>query len=464
MKCGKGKDYKLIAISQVYNKRGIFNRMLILLLILIAILMLTVYKLSGRDLLSPTMWLLIGWFFSVLFAVTKISDWGDISGKTVTVIIIGLLAFIFGGIIGKYTKIRRPTQSKHNGLDQNRDMAIICSPVFLLFSIIVLLYTIYVDYRFVVRAAIYGGFTGGANLLSYARDSMLNDITMPYSIYIPIALSQACAYIIAHSVISDVIHYKERKGGKNYWVIKAICVLLFGVIAFLSTGRTMIMYFLLFILSDVCIQLTLVYGHSRRNNRKIIKYGLLAIAAILGFFIIVDIYFRASRYGIARNPIDQVIKYTSSSLYAFDIYLESPTKASETGYETLYNVYSILRRIGFDYEKTSNTLPFASFSNITTNVYTALRRYIHDFGYGGMIFIQILMGFVYEFAYKKIMRNASYSFNVILYCTFIFAPVFNCIEERFLINVLSLRSLMIVVFMYVIIHLINRLSIGRNGI
>ena len=95
---------------------------------------------------------------------------------------------------------------------------------------------------------------------------------------------------------------------------------------------------------------------------------------------------------------------------------------------------------------------------------TIHRRYIHDFGYAGMIIIQILMGYIYEYAYKKIIRKTSNSFNIILYCTFIFAPVFNCIEERFLINVLSLRSLMIVVFMYIIIHLVNRLSIRQNSI
>jgi oligosaccharide repeat unit polymerase len=427
-------------------------------------LLVVVYFFSGKDLLAPTIWLLIGWFFSVLFATTKLSEWGDISGKTVIVVFIGLISFIIGGIIGKHTKAGKSLSSKEIEINYKQDMGIVCKPVFLVFSIMILIYTVYVDYRFVLNAAIYGGYSGGANLLSYARDSMLNDITMPYSIYIPIALSQACAYIIAHSLIYDVINLKDKKTKGNYWIIKSICVLLFVIIAILSTGRTMIMYFLLFILSDACIQLTLVNGRSRKNNRRIVKYGLIAIVAILGSFVAIDIYFRASKYGVERNPIDQVIKYTSSSLYAFDVYLQSPTKASETGYETLYNVFSILRRIGLDYEKTGNTLPFVSFSNITTNVYTALRRYIHDFGYGGMIIIQLFMGFIYEYAYKRIMRNTSTSFAVIIYCSFVFAPVFNCIEERFLINVLSLRSLMIVAFVYVIIHLINRFSIGEKSI
>ncbi len=436
--------------------------MLVLLFILLVVLSYTVYKLFGNDLLAPTVWLLIGWDFSVLFALTKIPDWGNISGKTLLVVLLGVFSFIFGGAIGQNYRIKWRQDSSLEAKTV-KSQRLICSPVFLILSVVFLLYTVYVDYRFVMSAAIYGGFSGGTNLLTYARSSMLTDITMPYSIYIPIALSQACAYVITHSIITDLINFNEERERNNHWFIKVICIILFSIISFLSTGRTMIMYYLLFILADICIQLTLVYGRSRRRNKAIIKYGIIVVSVILGLFVFVDIFYRASKYGIERNPIDQVIKYTSSSLYAFDIYLKSPSKATDTGYETLYNVYSILRRIGFDYEKTSNTLPFASFSNVRTNVYTALRRYIHDYGYVGLIIIQIVMGIIYESAYKKIKFGNASTLSIIIYCTFIFAPVFNCIEERFIINVLSLRSLMLVVFMYVIYNFLNRFSLSHRN-
>ena len=432
--------------------------MLVFLFVLLVVLTYTVYKVFGDDLLTPTVWFLIGWDFSVLFALTKLPEWGDISGKSVFIVLLGAVSFILGGIVGQNFKIYKRRKISHEVIREVSNSRLICSPVFLFISLFILLYTVYVDYRFVLSAALYGGYSGGSNLLTFARSSMLTDVTMPYSIYIPIALSQACAYVITHSIITDLISSAEERKRKNYWLLKAICIFLFSIIAFLSTGRTMIMYFLLFILADVCIQLTLVYGRSRRINKSIIKYGLLTVSVILVLFVLVDVYFRASKYGIERNPLDQIIKYTSSSLYAFDLYLKKPTSAADTGYETLYNVYSILRRLGFNYEKTSNTLPFANFSNVSTNVYTALRRYIHDFGYVGMVIIQFLIGIIYESAYKKIKYGNASSFFVILYCTFIFAPVFNCIEERFIINVLSLRSLMIVAFIYSILHFVNRFS------
>ena len=420
--------------------------MLILLFAILIFLTCLVYKLYNNDLLTPAIWLLLGWDLSVALAFVKFQTWGDISEKTVVVILIGIVSYLMGSFLGHFITIKdkKTTCCFSEGVYLNLQ--------FLVLSLAVMLYTLYVDYDFVKDAAFLGGFIGGDNFLSYARDSMLTEVKMPYSIYIPIALSQALAYFITHSLIDQLIN----KRNNQYILIKLLCIVAFLLISLLSTGRTMFMHYLLFVLADASILLTMKYGRSQKINNRIIKYGVGSVVTIGFFFVIVEMFFRASKYGIERNMIDQIVIYSSSGIYALNNFLNFPTSPVDNGYETMYNIFSVIKRLGFEVDMGDHALAFTTFAGVKTNVYTALRRYIHDFGYGGMVAIQFAMGMIYQFFYKEIISNKSNLLLYMMYCSFIFAPVFNSVEERFIVNVLSLRSGMIFVFTIVLIKIATR--------
>lgn len=429
--------------------------MIFILFTVLVILTIIVYLYYKRDLLTPSIWLLFGYDASVLIALTQYNNWGDITGKTVIVISVGIIAFLFGGCFGNKVSMnfKRRVHSPYL-------ISEICfSQLSLIISLIFLLIVTYLDFKYITNLALSYGYTGGTNIMTYARNSLEVGERIPYSLYIPIVIAQMLSYLITFDVIKGFIF-----GGvsRRHRVLKFLCVFVFLIIAILSSGRTMLMYYILYILFVACVMLNVKNDWSTENNRKIIKYGLISFVLILIAFTLIDTYLRSSIYGTQRTVWGQITKYTSSSVYALSNYLSNPTRSSNDNYETLYNLFSVLNRFGFKYEIGHNYLDGTTFANVTTNVYTALRRYIHDFGYLGMIFIQFFVGFFYQYTYKQIRRGSISLFGFIVYGTFIYAPVFNCIEERVLINVLSLQSLMFVVVLHIFIRLLGRKDVVEH--
>jgi len=420
------------------------NIFILFLLLLLATTV--VYHLYGKDLLTPSIWFLLGYDMSIGIALTKYVQWGDISTKTVIVIIIGVLSFLFGGLSSNNIASKKLPQT--NVFGNVRLKYNVCMLTFLL---IFMSLTAYMNYKFVITLADCGGFISGeSNILTYARAEMESGEKMPYYIYIPIIFTQVIAYLISHNIAYKIIN-KQLVG--RIFLLELLCILVFCLICVLSTGRTMFMHYLLFLLADICILAKFTNNWSTKSNGQIIKYGIIVVFLILAFFWGIDLNFRASRYGTERQLWDQISKYTSSSIYALNTYLQLSVYTKEDKFETLYNIASVLNKLGFDMKSDNIALPFTYFYNDTTNVYTALRRYIHDFNYFGMILIQFFVGFFYQIVYKKIKDSNASLFTFIMYCTFIYAPVFNCIEERVLINVLSLRSAVAFCLTYIFIKL-----------
>lgn len=411
---------------------------------------LFVYQYYGKDLLTPTIWLLFGYLISILFAITKFAEWGDLSLKVICVILLGVTSFIVGGFFANHVLVGKQFNMRNSYIVTNLKF----NRISLFISLMFMLFTAYLNYNYVSRLAYSSGFTGGTNFMTYARNSLADGESMPYSIYIPIILSQMLAYLITYDFIRNIVYKNPNE--KNYKLLKILCMAVFTLITILSSGRTMLMYYILFILFDVSVSLSVKGQWTKKYNRKIIKYGLISIITIFVAFTLIDVFLRSSQYGTQRNFADQIIKYTSSSLYALDNYIHNRTNAANGNYETMYNIYSLLNRFGFNFKIGVNYLEATNFANVSTNVYTALRRYIHDYGYFGMIIIQFIVGFFYQLVYKKIKKGCASLLTYIMYGTFIYAPVFNCIEERVMINVLSLRSVLMFIFTFVLIKLLRK--------
>lgn len=117
-----------------------------------------------------------------------------------------------------------------------------------------------------------------------------------------------------------------------------------------------------------------------------------------------------------RSPFEIISHYGGLSLPALSVYLESTFLESPyIGTNTLFEVYRKLIFFGMDPTKLPEDmfhfLPFTMFSGIDTNVYTAMRRYIQDYGFFCMYLIMIFLGMIYTALYNYVRiytRNIIY--------------------------------------------------------
>lgn len=429
--------------------------MIFVLFLLLLFMTWIIYLANQRDLISPSVWLLIGYDVSVLFAIPNFSTWGDISLKTFFVILLAIIMFILGNQFSRHISLEGK-----NSTSMYIDNGLSFGSVVLLIFLAFLVFVAFIDFRYISRLAYIGGFTsGGSNFMTYARYAAQSEGAMPYSIYIPIAIAQVIAYLVSYNLIVDVLDRQKRSNK----ALEICCIIVYLAITVLSSGRTMLLNYIIFLLAITCISLQLRHGWTSYYNGKIVKYGILAIAIIIVAFWLIDFFLRASMYGTQRTLWNQLSTYTSSGIYALNHFLENPSYASTTGhYETLINIYSVLNRVGFHFEIGSNALEGYRFANVNTNIYTALRRYIHDFGYIGMTLLMFIQGALYGYAYNVIKNGFSTKFGRIMYCTLIYAVVFNCIEERFLLNVVSLRTVIITIATYVLMKMFRNADIASE--
>lgn len=414
--------------------------MIFLLGFFLIILTIYIYYTFNRDLLSPSLWLLLCYDLCVFISFTQFNVWGDIEFKTLFIVLLGLIAFIMG------SKLSNKVICKRNAKKPLYRTRLNISTLFIWTCFLFFIIVTYFNYKYTSGLAISHGFSSGYNFLTYARNAMADE-TMGYPLYVSIVAAQVIIYIILFDVLTNYIN-KDRIKDK---FPKICCLCLYIVICLLSTGRTMLMNLIVYVLLAFCILLNEKNNWSNQNNGKIIKYGLIAIFILLASFWIIDYTLRASMYGTERKMWDQIAKYCSSSIYAFDVYLKKPSYAYDGNFETLQNLFSLLNKFGANFKIVANSLETVIFSNVSTNVYTAMRRYIHDFGYMGMFFMQFLQGYIFQSGYKLIKNGKSSFFSFLIFCTFSYTYVFNCIEERFLVNVLSLRSLIIIFVAYFVI-------------
>lgn len=419
--------------------------MLYILMFSVIIIMLLAYITSSKELLSPTIILSSGYLISSFIAILNINDWGDVSYYTYFVILMAIVSFYIGELIGSEILIKTNIITKINKTPDKKVKFIITRKQVFIVSTF-MLYIAYLYYRYTYNLSLIGGNPGGLlNMLSYARLVNVDNenferigFVLKYGHY----FSRAYTYYIIYCIIHN--HFTFY--GKKTPIFQFIPVILYIVQAILTTGRTQIMYLVIYIFMLMVINLKIRSNWSNINDFKIIKRGIIAVLIILSSFWIIDISLRGSIYGNTRGIFSTFSKYISSSLIALDNFLNNPIRDDYFGKETLYNFYSLLNRVGLNFEVYSSPLEFTTFSGVSTNIYTALRRYIHDFGIVGMVIIQFTLGSVYSYSFKSIKYRKRIGKGLIFYCMMIYPVFFSFIEERFFTNILSLPTLTIVIF------------------
>lgn len=409
------------------------------LVILLSCIILAIYNFEIEN---PAFLMIIGWDISIMIAMTQYKNWGDITERTIFIIILGITGFFLGGLMSKGNTL----------FPKEREIGeIVFTKGFIVFALLFYVIYAFLNYRYIQNAAYDSGYSSGENnMLSYVRKNVSEESKMPYYLYISGIVFQAFSYLISYEIIYNFLFKKKI----SFLILKIFATGITLFVFVMSTGRTLLINYILFVFCSTAIVLKKIKAHNAKKILAVFSVSTMIILLVL--FVIIDVFFRSSIYGNERNIEDQIALYTSSSVYALDSYIKQGRNDSNDNSETLYSFYSLLRRAGFDTDMKENdiALGFEYFGNVKTNIYTSFKRYLHDYGILGLLFIQVLLGYFYNAYFYHVISNNSSHFLSIIYCAIIYAPTFSSIEERFFINVLSLRSILLYFCIYILLILV----------
>lgn len=416
--------------------------MIFFLLILLIMLLFFTAIFNDFDLMSPDMWVVSGYVVAVVGSALNYKIWGDISSITVLVVIITIICFLAGSAFGKHLRLRPRKQENpiYPICEANRHL----SKPFVVIMNVVMIITAIFYLRYMYENSILGGNTGGwKHMFSYARLALSGDnfLQMGFGLSLLIKLCFGFAYVQTYIVIQDSIY----RGWKSIRFCDVISILLYFIHAILSGGRTKMLYYVVFITTVAIILYRNKNNWNKSSRRAGLKYIFLGVVFGLSFFWLIDNTVRGSVYGSTFTMWDQFSKYISSPINALNVYLKDPTRIksfAET--ETLLPLISILNKMGANIPFSNNALEFVNFGETTTvmtNIYTASRRYIHDYGYIGLIMIMYFQGVIYRSCYETIKSRRIQGLKLLFYGVLVYPVAFYFIEERFLNDLFTLTMI-----------------------
>lgn len=217
-----------------------------------------------------------------------------------------------------------------------------------------------------------------------------------------------------------------------------------------------------------CIIAFFVIKQGTLWSRK--KDKLIAITSLISLFAFL-ILFRLLGYrtevSVGKDPWENIVKYTSSSIVGLDQYLNGLMNGEVSqlfGERTLRNVYNILREWGFDISFISPFEGFFPYAKDVSNIYTGFKAYIQDYGYFGaglsmFLWGAIVTGLLCRLKHKKV------SFIGTAFLGMIFYPVIMLSISDVTATVLGISSIYAFVYLAlleIVAHLFTIKNFGYN--
>lgn len=357
----------------------------------------------------------------LFFTILSLKKWGvEFKVISIFVILLTLISFIFGQYIA-YLNFK--VKDIHN-----KSFKLITPISRKMIYFILVLFSIFLFFYFqdICRLSVIGGNKDGyTELLYYARKAQIEGESIKKSSAYIFMIQKSITYICIFNYIYIYIYYNKNM---LYLLTPLIWHIMFLI---LTTGRTEFIY----LISYIGIILMVLYSRYKLKGKNKTFFILKNLLKYFCIYILIFSVLGSIRDGnfTLKKILERISLYCGSSLAALNLYLVNfrVKENSYFGENTLFLMYNILRKIGFNIPKFFIPDDPIYFSNgEMTNIYGAIKRYMEDFGILGLIIIASILGFFYG----KFFLKAYYGKNfkvLILYCALCFPIIEFPIEERF---------------------------------
>lgn len=409
-----------------------------LLIFFIAILLLLyiAFEISGKDILSPAVLLLLGYLVATIFGIYNIERWKtNISDYMMLIVFLGVVFFVVGDYFGRKIRIGTRKTSCNVSSTQLKNLEN-KQGIFklLLISILCLLFT-YLVWKEMVRIA-YSDFKSWGNIVYNYKINKANNAMSGLGKWAG-KITKACAYVYLFVFANNMTNTEKLKlknitrnfiyllPGLFYCVQQLILGARIGVIGFMVSAVFSV---------GICqwIKYKKLY---KINIASLIKGFVVAVIVCICFFKIKEVVGRQQE---SLGVVDYVATYLGGS---FDLFSQYIRERRETlrGYESFSGIIDNLQSY-FGMLKDVTIVSSHEFRNAATgvtigNTYTGFRNYYNDYGLFGVCLLSNLLALIFSGTYGKIKR-ANYLRRkdltvIIIYATQIFCMPFHFFTDYF---------------------------------
>jgi len=413
--------------------------MIIFLLVLLSFTLGLFYIVFERELISPSFVACAMFIISTFVLLLYRDDWQvNIRLDTIVVIFVGLLGMAIGELIARKVEIKKTFfMLKDEGDFEIKPNSMLVFAGFLFVIVTTILY-----YREIL---VLSKLSSSSSLffLKTVREGKMNEgLEISYIVQHMFSISEVISCIYIYIVLKNYVFFGKKEKNPIY----LITVIVYSICTLMTTGRARLLNHIIYIV----ILYFVLYSKKRMwknvGNIKMVFVSLISACSFLGLFYLAG--FLTGKSLNYNNFFDNIANYLGSSIYALNDFLQRKSFMTSEyfGSNTLFGIFAFMRKFGFTIPETSVPLEYIQCGYVVTNIYTAFRRYVQDFGMYGLIIIQIAIGFVYTKLLLKNKKGKCSGVWTIFLAYFYFPIVMMSIEERFFMDVLLVRSVYSIVY------------------
>ncbi len=420
--------------------------MSVLLLFSLILLLFLSYKLN-KSVVAPSFLVIAIFSLSTLITTIHTFDWHVNFSITTSLLILCSLAFFLAGEqLGKNVSIEISAIKQEKGIIEK---PIVIKPMYMFLVCVGMLVFAILYFNASIQLAYKVGYSGGDLALRYVRLAKTVGYTVDGVVGWLYIFATCVAYLLIYNTIKNIFKFKLpiRK-----FLLDIVSILLYMATTILTTGRTEIMY--------VCIYAFILYlvFSSKDKKHVLITPKVLGISILIVTVFFVSFYMLGNLTGKSQimNLEKTISVYVGGSIAALNDFCDNIRfNDGPFGQHTLFGVYTFLDNLGFDVKILERPLEFVRTGSLTTNIYTALRRYLQDFGYVGCVAVMSFIGFFYGRLFHGFSRQTT-DWRIILYSMSAFVLIEMAIEERFFMSLITPIFLYRIIIMYAIYFVIQR--------
>ena len=355
-----------------------------MLLLFALIILLALFFLLSRDILSPPVVLCASWIFPLL--IVMISP--DVSLSIFNDMFYGYYVFgVFLFALGYFATQRYvPKGPKELTIDVNRRFDYNEKTIFIIILVeaIIAILGLYRARAYVAQHFSYNFW------FTYKSGSSSGDLELG-SLF---ALDRIFAKSFSCYLLIIAISKKEKK----LWILTVAQMVVSTILYFLSSGRSAMF--------AVLIPLIFIYLFMRRENTaQVLRIVGIAVFGLLLIFGAINYYKYA--YSTNNSFTSSLLTYSVRPLLSYKEWCASHTLGNGNGQYLFRFFIAIANRLGFSQNPVPLVEPYINTELGICNVYTFYKWYANDFGIWFALFMQFVFGIFHGALYKRMYQKQS---------------------------------------------------------
>lgn len=203
-------------------------------------------------------------------------------------------------------------------------------------------------------------------------------------------------------------------------------------------------------------------GWKITTQSKFIRIIVIALVVILVVFSRLQSLLGRDVSG-STDGFTVVSNYVGAPIIHFGQYIQNPPPPNKVlGQETFVGVWNVAYKLGITEQAYLAHEEHRRLTNTDTgNVYTLFRRFIQDFGIGGMCILTILLSWLFSYFYNRKIRNCTLDRKTVLNIM-VYGYIFYIIAMASIDNLVHDYVNIGIAVMFVLLHLMYRFVVIEN--